>query len=86
MLRILINLLIILSIFMLPAYISVILILFSIIIVNDFIEAVIWAILIDVLYGGGSIFGLHFAYFFTAVVLVCYLSSFKIKSALRLSF
>jgi len=52
---------------------------------NNFIEAVIAGLIIDLLYGGGSIFNIHFPYFFTAIILIFYLFSFKFKKILRLS-
>ena len=42
--------------------------------------------IIDLLYGGGGIFGYHFSYFFTTTIFVFYLSSFKLKTMLILSF
>ncbi len=85
MLRIFVNLLIVLSVFILPVYLSIFLILVLIFIFNNFIEAVVLGFLVDLLYGGGSIFGIHFAYFFTIMMLIFYLISFKLKHMIRLS-
>jgi len=84
MFRIISNLLLILSIFLLPVYISVILIFISIFLFKNFIEAIIFGFLIDLLYGSGTIFGYHFAYFFTALVFIFFILSFKLKKILRM--
>jgi len=84
--RILINLLIVLSVFVFPPYVSALIILLAIFFINNFFETIAWGALIDILYGGGTIFGLHFAYFFTAIIFIFYLFSFKFKKMLRLSF
>ena len=85
MLRILLNILIIIFLFIFPVYISFILILASIFFINNFMEAIIWGFFLDLLYGSGRIFGVHFPYFFTLIILVFYLISFRLKTMLRLS-
>ncbi|MFH0755340.1 MAG: hypothetical protein V1910_01590 [bacterium] len=79
------DLLIVLSVFILPIYISVFLIFLAIFLFNNFIEAIIWIFLINLLYGGGNIFGLNFAYFFILIIFIFYLISFKLKTILRLN-
>ena len=86
MIRILSNLLLILSVFLLPFYISFVLIILFTFFIDDFIEGIIFGALIDILYGGGSIFSIGFAYFFTAIIFIFYLFSFRLKEMLRLSF
>ncbi len=85
MLRIIFNLLILLFIFILPVYISVTIIVIGILLWNNFAESIVYAFLIDILYSGGSIFSLHFAYFFTVFILTLYLVSFRFKQSVRLS-
>ena len=85
MIRIFANLFIILSIFILPIYFSIFLIFIAILIFNNFIESIVLGYIIDLLYGSGSTFGFHFAYFFTIVIIIFYLLSFKLKKILRMS-
>jgi len=75
--------LLVLSVFMLPIYVSIFLILISIFFFNNFVEAMLFGFIIDLLYGSGTILGLHFAYFFTIIILIFYLFSFKLKEILR---
>lgn len=84
MLRFITNLFIILSIFILPVYITAIIIIFSIFNINNFFESILWAYLLDQIYNGGNIFGINFTYFFTIISFIIYLASFKIKAALRI--
>ena len=84
MFRILSNFILILSVFLLPVYLSVFLILLSIFLFDNFIEAIAWAFLVDLLYSGGSFFGFHLQYFFTIVVSFFYLVSFRLKTVIRL--
>lgn len=83
--RILTNILLMFSVFLLPVYVSVIFIVASIFFFNNFVEAMIFGFVIDLLYGNGSIFGIHFAYFFTLIILILYLFSFSLKKILRMS-
>lgn len=83
MFRLLANILLILSVFILPVYISVILILLCIFIFNNFIESIIFGYLLDIFYSGGSVFGINFSYSITALIFICYLFSFKLKTVLR---
>jgi len=85
MARIISNILLVLSVFVLPVYISVFFILISIFLFDNFVEAILWAFVIDILYGGGGILGIHFVYFFTLIMLIAYIFSFKFKEVLRLS-
>ncbi len=86
MIRIFLNIILILSIFILPVYVSVVLIFISVFLFKNFIEAIIFGFLIDTLYGSGTILGIHFAYFFTAIIFIFFLISFKFKKMLRTSF
>ena len=83
MLRIFSNCILILSVFFLPPYITFILILALVFVFDMFVESIAWAFILDVLYGGGGFWGMHFNYIFTLVALIFFLSSFKLKKVLK---
>jgi len=82
MYRLLSNILILLSVFLFPAYISALILVFFIFVFNNFFEAVFWSYLIDILYGAGLAFSLGYNYFFLIVIAIIFLSSFRIKKTL----
>ena len=83
MLRLFLNIIIFLSIFFLPAYITALVIIASIFIFNNFIESMFWAFIIDILYGGGKFFGgLEFNCIFVFAITIIFLISFRIKKIL----
>jgi len=83
--RIVGDVILILSVFLLPSYVSVILIFTSILIFDNFMESIIFGFILDLLYGSGRVFGYHFTYFFTLISIIFYLASFKIKEMVRVS-
>ena len=83
-LRLIADILLILMIFILPSYISIILIFIAIILFNNFFESIIFAYFLDILYSNGVIFGYHFAYMFTLISLIFYIFSFSLKKVVRL--
>jgi len=83
--RIIADIVLILSVFLLPSGVTIILIFASVLFFNNFIESIIFSFILDMLYGNGRIFGYHFAYFFTTISIIFYLISFKIKKMVRLS-
>ena len=83
MFRILSNIFLIFSLFLLPIYITLFLILYFIFVFDNFFEAIILGFLIDTIYGSGSIFTIHFSYFFTLLISIFYLISFRLKTILR---
>ncbi len=83
--RIIVDIILIISAFLLPNYVSVILIFVSVLIFNNFIESIIFGFILDMLYGSGRIFGYNFAYFFTLISVIFYVISFKIKEMVRVS-
>ena len=85
MFRILSNLFILIAVFVLPIYISVFFVILSVFIFNNFIESGVFGFIIDLLYGSGYFFNLHFAYGFTIVMVIFYLVSIKLKTAVRFS-
>ncbi len=85
MFRLFSNVLIFLSIFLLPSYISILIIILGTLIFEKFLESMIYGFVLDILYGNGSIFGFHFAYFFTLVGIFFYFISFKTKTFIRFS-
>jgi hypothetical protein len=85
MFRILANILLILSVFFLPVYITVFLSLIFIFLFNNFVEAVFFGFILDSIYGSGSIFSIKFAYFITLLLFIFYTISFKMKKMLRIS-
>lgn len=84
MFRILSNFILILSVFLLPVYFSLFLMLISIFLLDNFIEVIAWAFLMDLLYSSGSVFNIHLSYFFTIIISIIYLASFRLKTAIRL--
>jgi hypothetical protein len=83
MFRIISNIFIIFSLFILPIYVTIFAIIYFIFKQENFIEAIIFGYLIDFIYGSGTIFTIHFAYFFTLFISIIYLVSFKLKTILR---
>lgn len=84
MFRIISNLLIILSIFLLPPYVIIILIALATLVFDNFFESIILGLFLDTLYGS-SFWGFDFAYIFTILTLVFYILSFKLKTVIRIS-
>lgn len=84
MLRIISNLLIIFSIFLLPQYVTIVLVISAILLFDNFFESIIAGVLLDTIYGSGVV-GLDLGYFFTIFITVFYIASFKIKDVLRIS-
>ena len=83
MIRIFSNCILILSVFFLPPYLTYILIFAGIFIFDTFAESILWACILDILYGGGGFFGIHFHYLFTVFAAVFFLCSFQLKSMLK---
>lgn len=83
MFRIIINISILLSSFLLPVYITAIIIFISFIIFNDFIEGVFFGFILDILYGGNRVFGLDFYLLFFLIFAIIYLISPKLKKMLK---
>lgn len=84
MFRILSNILITFSIFLLPQYITIFLVILAILAFDNFFESIVFGLCLDTLYGSGLL-GFDLGYFFTIVALVFYLISFKLKTILRIS-
>ncbi len=83
MYRLFSNLLVFLSIFFLPVYITALMLIALIFTFDYFVEALLWAYIVDVLYGGGgSIFGFGFNYIFLFIMAVIFLVSFRVKKSL----
>jgi len=74
-----------LSVFVFPVYISFLIIILSIIITDNFVEAVFWGYILDLIYGNGHIFSYNYFYFFTTTIILIYMLSFKIKKMVRFS-
>ncbi len=85
MIRILSNIFLLVAVFLFPIYLSIVLILFFIFSLDNFFESIIFAYILDLLYSGGSIFGINFPYSITLLIFIVYLISFRLKTILRLS-
>jgi len=83
MIRLVINLLTILSVFVFPPYVTALFLSLTIVFFPFYFESVLFALILDVVYGGGKIFGVEFPFIFTSIFLVFFLISFKIKTMLK---
>jgi hypothetical protein len=75
--------LLIFSLFELPVYLTAVLAIVLIFFFKNYIEAVIFGLLIDIIYAGNTIYGFHFKFFFFVLILVIYLISPKLKKVLK---
>jgi|GEM_PF-1392081 len=82
MYRLFLNILVLLSVFFFPAYISALFLIALIFLLNNFFEAIFWAYVIDILYGAGSSLVFGFNYVFLILIIVIFLASFRIKKTL----
>jgi len=85
MIRLICDIILVLSVFLLPPFITLFFILLSILFFNNFIEAFFVGAILDLIYGGGGIFNTHLFFFFTLVTFLFYILSIKLKKILRLS-
>jgi len=83
MIRIIADIFALLAIFVLPSYISIIFLIILVFYFDIYIESVFVAYLVDVLYGGRIIFGIHFNYIFAFAIFIIFLLSFRLKEILR---
>lgn len=81
--RIFSDLLILISVFIFPPYLSALLTVVFIFIFPVFFESIIWAFIIDILYGGGLFWGHEFHYVFTFFVIIIFALSFKLKKQIK---
>ena len=81
--RLAVNILILLLVFIFPPYISALIIAGLIFVFDNFIESIVWAYIIDTMYGGGFSFGLHFQYILTVFMIVVYIASFQFKKSVK---
>ena len=82
--RFLLNLVAFLSVFCLPAFLAGCVLVCLIFMQENFAEIVFWAYLIDVLSSGGKVFGSFPPYFFTVVIGLIFIASYKLKDILRI--
>ena len=83
MIRIFSNCILLLSVFFLPPYLIFIFILALIFVFDTFAESILWAFILDILYGGGGFWGIHVHYLFTLFTAIFFLCSFQLKSMLK---
>jgi len=83
MLRSFLIILLLISSFIFPSYLTALFIFLGVLFFNNFIEAVFFGFLLDILYGGNTVFGFRFHYFFLLLFAVIYLISPKIKKMLK---
>ena len=85
MIRIFCDLALLLSVFLLPPYVTLFFVLVSILFMESFVESIIFGFLLDLIYGGGSFLNIEIFYFFTLLIFIFYIISIKLKKVLRLS-
>lgn len=85
MIRLICDIILVLSVFLLPPFLTLILVLLSILFFNNFLEAFFMGAILDLIYGGGGIFGTHLFFFFTLITFLFYVLSIRLKKILRLS-
>jgi hypothetical protein len=77
------DILALLSVFLLPPYITAVFLFVLMFFFEDFFEGVIFAYIIDRIYGGGKVLGLDFPFIFTIFFLILFLISLKLKTVLK---
>jgi len=80
--RLILDILIFLSILILPTYLSILFVLISVFIFNNFLEAILFSFLISIIYGNPT-FGIISQYAFVLITLFVFLISPKVKEGLR---
>ncbi len=83
MIRLISNLFMLVSVFVLPPYVSALLLVVFIFIFSNFAESIFWALIIDSLYSGGLFFGYNFHYIFTLSIIIIFTLSFKLKKQIK---
>ncbi len=83
MFRFISSLLVLISVFLLPTFITAVFLFILIFIFDNFFEALVFAYIMDILYRGGTLFGFTSPYLFTFVFLLIFLISFKLKTVLK---
>ena len=81
--RVFANCVALLSIFFLPPYFTFLFLLSFIFAFDFFLESIFWAYLLDILYGGGGFWIIHFQYIFTVCAIILFFFSFPIKKMLK---
>ncbi|MFA6227140.1 MAG: hypothetical protein WC631_01495 [Candidatus Paceibacterota bacterium] len=83
MLRVILDIFALIFVFLFPPYITAIFLFVLTFFFTDFLEGVIFAYLIDRIYGSGNIFGFNFPFVFTIIFLILFLISLKLKTVLK---
>ena len=83
MLRFLLDIVAFILIYIFPPYISAVVLFVLMFFFADYMEGVVFAYFIDVIYGGGKVFGLNYPYIFTTIFVVLFLISLKLKTVLK---
>jgi hypothetical protein len=83
MLRIFSIIFLLITAFISPSYLVAIMAVILIFVFNNYIEAVFFGLLLDILYSGNTVFGFHFKLFFFVLLGLIYLISPKIKKMLK---
>lgn len=83
MIRVIIDIIILFFVFVLPSYITAFLLVLSIIMFHNYFESIVLAYILDILYGGGLLFGYNFHFVFTASILIIFLISIKAKTFIK---
>jgi hypothetical protein len=83
MFRFLSVLFILLSLFILPNFITAFLLFIFIFIFDSPFEVLFFAYILDILYHGGVFFGYESLYLFTIIFLFIFIISFKLKTVLK---
>ncbi|MFA6340820.1 MAG: hypothetical protein WCX27_01070 [Candidatus Paceibacterota bacterium] len=82
MARIFSNILILISVILLPPYLSACIVILFIFVFKNFLESIFWGFCIDMIYGGGALRS-YFPYVLTVSLSLIFLLSFKVKKMLR---
>jgi hypothetical protein len=85
MIRIFVDLVLLISVFLLPPYVTLIFVLIGILFFKGYVESIFFGFLLDLIYGGGSLFHFYMFYFFTLLIFIFYIVSIQLKKVLRLS-
>jgi len=83
MIRFILDILLLVSIFIFPPVVTGIFIFLLIIFLNNYLESIFFAFIIDTIYGGKAMMGGYSSFVFTITFLIVFILSFKIKTMLK---
>jgi hypothetical protein len=83
MLRFILDIILLFFVFLLPTWLTALLVLVCIFYFDFFAEAIFFGLIMDIIYGGGKVFGMNFPYIFTVVLGLIFLISLKLRGMLK---